>query len=113
MSATPVRRVPVPVLREAVRRAAAATSTHQTAKSIGLSQAWLRKFLNGAEPQAATLDTLHAWHARYVRENIDMAIEILVDALSAGEQERRDSVRRVVLELLREAQRKLGTDPAG
>lgn len=108
MSATPGRRVSVAVLRDTVRRAVAATSTHQTAKSIGLSQAWLRKFLNGAEPQVTTLDTLHEWHTRYVRENVAAAVETLVDALPSAD---RDKARELVWELFREAHRKLGNEP--
>ena len=108
MSATPSRRVPVSRLRDAVRQLVAETSTHQAAESIGLSQTWVRKFLAEAEPYDSTLDVLHAWYARHLRERADAALSALVEDFSERD---RAKVRENVRKLLREAHREYGTDP--
>jgi hypothetical protein len=112
VSGTPGPRAPisVSVLREAVRKAVAATSTHQTAKAIGLSQGWLRKFLDGAEPYAGTVELLREWHERDTRERALAALETLVDLVAGSEDER---VREELLDVLRNAHKRLGTTPPG
>jgi len=110
MSAAPDRRVPVAELRDAVRRAVAESSTHQVADAIGLSQSWVRKFLSGAEPHATTIDRLIDWYAVYRRKRAEAALDALLEEFP---RKGRGKVRTSVLDLLREAYRKAGTDPPG
>lgn len=115
MSATPELRVPVAALREAVRRAVAATSGHQVAAAIGISQGGVRKFVSGSEPHPATVRKLAEWYVRYAADTQHLdadtaaaALTLLVDGYPAKDQE---VVRRGLLDVLREAHGRLGTKP--
>lgn len=116
MNATPREpRVPVGLLREAARRAVDASSSHQVAGQIGMSAPGLRKFIAGSDPHPATLKKLAEWYVRHSvsthqidPDTVAAALTILVDGLPETEQA---SIRRTVLELLREAHGRLGTKP--
>jgi hypothetical protein len=115
MSATPTPRLPVALLREAVRRAAESTSTHQVAEAIGMSQGGVRKLLAGAEPHAATVLKLTSWYVRQAAHAHELdadtaaaALALLVDAAPAGE---RESLRRALVRQMRDAHTRGGAEP--
>ena len=114
MSGTPVR-VPVPVLREAVRRAVAASSTRAVGAEIGLSHGAVQRFIAGSEPHPGTVLKLSEWYVRHAvetgpvdAETARAVIALLVAGLPEGE---REDVRAGLLDLLRDGYRRSGTEP--
>lgn len=106
-------RLSVSRLREAAQRAVDASSLRAVADAIGISHPGLMKFLGGAEPQAATLRSLIGWYMRDSAVPLDQdtaaaAIDLLVGSYPEVE---RELVRAGLLAVLRDAHRKLGTDP--
>lgn len=114
VSGTPIPPVAVAALRDAVRRAVAASSTRAVAAEIGISQPGIRKLLAGANPHAATVRKLLLWYLKpgtgggADAETAGAALALLVDGFPLAEQER---VRRALVDVLREAHGRLGTDP--
>jgi hypothetical protein len=60
----PEHTVPVEVIREAVSRAAGATSARAVARDSGLSERGVRYFVSGGTPRPATLRKLTEWYIR-------------------------------------------------
>lgn len=58
---SPVERVPVARLREAVAAAVLGSSRERVAAEIGLSSRGLWKFLQGSRPHPATTEKLERW----------------------------------------------------
>lgn len=113
MSAAPI--LPVPVLREAVRRAVEASSARAVAEAVGLSHRGVLLFLGGSEPHAKTVRKLSEWFVRNAAEmglvdaeTASAIVTLLVSGLPEGD---REGVRADLLNLLREAHRRSGTDP--
>lgn len=107
MNAPEPPRVRVEVLRDAVRRAVAASSSHQVAKAVGLSAPAVRNFMAGAEPHPANHRKLTAWYVRQAADAHELdedtahaALSLLLEAVP--ELHRGDGMRRV-LEAVREA----------
>lgn len=114
MSAIPQPPIAVSVLRDAVRRAVAASSTHKVAAAVGVSQGTVRKFQAGSTPHGSTLQKLTRW---YVKESVALhldsetaaaALDVLV---SVYPEKQRTKVRAQLLDVLREAHRAAGTEP--
>lgn len=100
--------VPTPVLREAVRRAAAASSLRQVAREAELAARTLELFLDNPRRRmhGRTLQCLRRWFVRY-SSRLDgpaaaaaaaAALEVLLDGIPA---ERRAIARADVILLLR------------
>jgi cytochrome P450 len=110
VSGTPSRDVHVARMRGAMRGAVGASSLRTVADEVEMSEAWVRRFLAGANPHPGTRQKLEAWYARVRAERANEALAALVEDLPEG---RRERVREDLLEVLRDAHRKLGTDPPG
>jgi hypothetical protein len=96
----------VAVLREAVRRAVEATSLRAVAAQIGLTHHSVRNFLNGSSPHASNVRKLREWYVREAAsapepsaESVEAALSILTETLP---EDRRESIGRKMLEMLRE-----------
>lgn len=115
MSAAPEPPVSLSTLREAVRRAVAASSQRAVADAVGMSQRALRLFMNGeTKPHASTVRNLTLWYLRESAgahldaETAGAAIDLLVNAYPERERAR---VRADLVKVLREAHRAAGTQP--
>lgn len=114
MSGSPDSPVAVSVLREAARRAVAASSIRSVAKGIGVSHGAVVKFLDGAKPQAATMRKLGVWYLRQAggahldEEAATLALNLLVSGFPEGE---REGLREQLLEVLRGSHRAAGREP--
>jgi hypothetical protein len=58
------RAVPIPVLRDAVRRRVEGSNLREVAVEVGLSFSGLRSFLAGSKPHPKTLRKLREWFER-------------------------------------------------
>lgn len=103
--------VPVSVLREAAQRRVDETSLRTAAAEVGVSYSGLRTFLKGTDPYAPTLAKLRAWYAQTVEGRAmtpERARAILAVLLEPIPPERREEVRRAVLEALERGYRAAG-----
>lgn len=107
--------IPVSTLREAVRRAVAASSTRAVGEAVGMTHRAVQQFMAGTNPHASTVRKLAAWYVRHAAETQELDADTATAAISllvSGYPEvERELVRAGLMEVLREAHRKLGTDP--
>jgi uncharacterized protein YciW len=106
--------VPVAALREAVRRAVAASSTRAVASAAKVNHQTVVNFAAGVKPHPSTVKKFTTW---YVQQSV--ATHLDADSFAAAmallmegyPQAQRPLVRAGVLEALRQGYRKSGTEP--
>jgi hypothetical protein len=106
---TPERSISVAVLRDAAERARAMHGLRATAREIGMTGPGLQAFLDGSDPQPATVARLTAWYLRTAAERGDVvtgptaraAVRLLVDFLPP--KERTEALRAIRRELEKQA----------
>ncbi|HEY0024751.1 MAG TPA: hypothetical protein VGB24_17690 [Longimicrobium sp.] len=109
--------MPVNAIRDAVRRAAAATSVRSVARGSGLSDQGLKYFLEGGEPRAGTLRKLTEWYVRDAAKLGELDAETVQAALSVlladMTEPQLSATRRAVLDAIREGYKAMGRDVPG
>lgn len=112
MSATPNLPVAPSAIREAARRAVAASSIRIVASAVDISPTGLVKFIGGAKPRASTMRKLLAWYVRQSGEvDSDAALAAIAFLVNTYPPSHRAEVRERLLEVLREGHWKAGAEP--
>jgi hypothetical protein len=112
-----VRRPETDVLREAARRAIAASGLRPVAAAIGVSHSGLKKFIEGAEPYSPTFRKLQEWYLRALipdgyHDDEVKAIAAAVLLQDFAPKDRENAARELV-EMLVRLFRKAGREPPG
>lgn len=99
-------RVPVSVLRNAVREAIATTSSRSVARDLGISAPAVNKFVAGSEPRESTIRKLTAWYIRHRQQGGDATLDsatahaAIAFLLEHIPPQRRNDVRAALLQLI-------------
>jgi hypothetical protein len=113
----PERTVPVDAIRDAVARAAGATSARAVARDSGLSERGVRYFAGGGAPRPSTLRKLTEWYVREAAKlgeldagTVEAALSVLLADMTEPQL---SATRRAVLDAIRDGYRATGRDVPG
>jgi hypothetical protein len=112
VSGAPDPPVALSTLREAIRRAVAASSLRAVADEVGVSHTVIVKLLAGSKPHPTTMRKLLRWYVRQggvLDEDTALAsIALLIDTTPVAE---RECARAELIQVLRSAHRRAGSEP--
>lgn len=113
----PERTVPVEAIRNAVARAAAATSLRSVARASDLSDRGLQHFLDGGTPRQGTLRKLTEWYVREAAsageldpDTVEAALSLLLGDMP---EPQRTGTRAVLMDQIRSGYKAAGRVPPG